>query len=136
MQRTGQPDPDGGGQQGDVERIRGVDDDEFVGAKDDEESRKDHLDWESGTGGTDFEAAGSPFRNCIGLLREQSRNFLPLCGFGGLRFSILGRNPVVRHLAVIWELCHGSNIIASHCDSRSVFPIDDSERLAASQDEP
>lgn len=43
MQRTGQPDPDGGGQQGDVERIRGVDDDEFVGAKDDEESRKDYL---------------------------------------------------------------------------------------------
>ena len=31
-------------EQGDVERIRGVDDDEFVGAKDDEESRKDHLD--------------------------------------------------------------------------------------------
>ena len=43
MHRTWQPHSDGGSQQGDVERIGGVDDDEFVGAKDDEESRKDHL---------------------------------------------------------------------------------------------
>jgi len=107
MQRTGQPDPDGGGQQGYVERIRGVDHDEFVGAKDDEESREDHLNGESGTGRTDFEAAGFPFGHCIGFLREQSRNLLLLCTFGGLRFGILGRDPVARHFFCreISELC-------------------------------
>ena len=105
MQRTGQPDPDCGGQQGDVERIRGVDDDEFVGTENDEESRKDHLNGESRTCWTDFKAAGFPFGHCIGLLREQSRNLLLLRDFGGLRFGILGRNPVARHLEEISELC-------------------------------